>query len=333
MLAPLLPAALCLVASVTPRTDGAYVAARIATCFEQGACSSLDLDFAPSLQFTEGELTVDWVMESKRVRWRATPRGVEFQRDPSGPWMPLVWRVLQDGAVETGAFLEEGLERVRWIAGHPHALGGQWDERWTAAQLARLSGTWGSGSSAAIVGSKGVEQGGALQGVVARPCLERCVGPAFHVCLMPRPSPDAPTGPVAMWVVRADGLEAVARGELCGGGPWGYVEAFDPLGSTPLRRTDPPAARAPRGIAAEAARKAVAARARVHAGGQAAKPAPVDLSVTVQSSGLPSQVSVKGIDARTAAGLEALLWSLILPPGDWGAPPTHVNVRVELSSR
>ena len=42
---------------------------------------------------------------------------------------------------------------------------------------------------------------------------------------------------------------------------------------------------------------------------------------------------MKGLDGQAAACLEELLWSLNLPPAEWGAPPTRVDVRVELSSR
>lgn len=337
MLAPLVPAALCLIASGAPRTTGAYVPAGIADCFEQGGCSGLDLEFAPFLRFAEGALTVDWITESATVRARGTPRGLEFQRDPAGPWKALAWRVLPDGAVETDAFLQGARDRVRWIADDPDALARQWEERWTAAQLARLSGTWGSGPAAITIRRDGVEQRGLLHRVIARPCFERCVGPAFHVCLVRRPSSrpaTAPADPLDAWVLREERLEPVERGkDPCDAFRWPSVEGFEPHGSPLLRRTLPPKAKNPMGIPQETVAKAVAARARVEACVQGASPAPVDLSVTVQPCGLPSKVSVKGVDGQAAACLEKLLWGLILPPAEWGAPPTQVDVRVELPSR
>lgn len=337
MLAPLIPAALCLMASGAPRTTGAWVPAGIADCFEQGGCSGLDLESAPFLRFAEGALTVDWITESATVRVRGTPRGLEFQRDPAGPWKALAWHVLPDGAVETDAFLQGGLDRVRWIADDPDALARRWEERWTAAQLARTSGTWGSGSAAVTVRRDGVEQGGLLHQVIARPCLERCLGPAFHVCLVRRPSSTPATATADLldaWVLREEGLEPVERAkDLCDAARWLSVEAFEPRGSPPLRRTRPPTAKPSRGIAQETVAKAVTVRARLEPCVQGASLVPVDLSITVQPSGLPSRVSVKGVDGPAAACLEKLLWGLILPPAEWGAPPTQVDVRVELPSR
>jgi hypothetical protein len=163
------------------------------------------------------------------------------------------------------------------------------------------------------------------------------VGPAFHLCLVRRPTtapaPD-PTDPLDAWVLRGEGLEPVEHGkDLCDAPRWPTVEAFEPHGAPPLRRTGSPAVKRLRGIPQETVAKAVAARARVEACVQGASPGAVDLSVTLQPSGLPSQVSVKGIDGEAAACVEALLWSLILPPAEWGAPPTQVDVRVELLSR
>jgi hypothetical protein len=276
-------------------------------------------------RFTESSLEADWGMESKIVSWRMTARGPEVREGDADPWRPLEWRELRDGSVKTTALLHSESDLLRWIPRTLSELSDRWEERWTKAHLRRLAGTWGSGYGAATVGPPGIRDGQGWHGVVARPCLERCEGPAFHVCLEPTARSDPPRD---WWVVRDDALQVVKAGDLCGGGPMAYVDAFEPGGQPLLRNGEPAPSGA--GVAPHSVAKTVAHRLGIGACNRGAAPLNAELSLTVASTGLPTEVSVKGVPADAAACLETLIWSLVVQPAPRGAPATTVRRTVVL---
>jgi hypothetical protein len=325
VLLPLVAAALALATPPTPKTTGAYVPARFAGCFTSGACSSREMAVG-FVRFTRTAMVVDWSMESKTVPWRVAQGRLEIQE--CGAWRPLEWRELGDGAVETTAMLMGEPDTLRWVPLTIDELSKRWEERWTTAQLARLAGTWGSGPGAVTVGPRGLRVGGTWRAVVASPCLERCEGPAFHVCLEPR-RPVAPGGDASgWWVVREEGLQQVTPGALCSGGAVAYVDAFEPRGAPPLRPSPhvPPTA----GVPASAVEETVSQRLRIKPCHTGRTPLPAELSLTVAPSGLPTAVTVTGVPGDVAECVAELLWSLAVRPAPLGAPPTAVRMKVEL---
>ncbi len=320
-----LAGALGLTLLATPKTSGVYVSAETVECITGGVCTSTDL-LLPSVRFTEREVVLDAVMEASTHRWRRAKEGIEVDGTGAPGWQSVDWIVLADGRVRTNLLYRSDPSLLRWIPKPVREYARQWDSKWTRDQLARHAGAWGEGDSKIVLGPKGLTRADVTRVVQVQLCLERCEGDVLRVCFRePRGGP--------LWVVRADGIEPVTPvDDLC----WpssGPAQAFEPTGKVLRRSERGPAAPVAQGISAGAISSAVKQKLtfRPCNGGEA--PRSVTLSLDVASTGLPTAISVTGLDADEAACVRSLLWGLVVPPAPFGAPSTSVRLTVELSPR